>query len=105
MVLARNATASSAVAAAPRAVLYLRQSLDATGDGLAVARQEKACREFCATRGYAVVGTYVDNDTSASTRKPRREFTRMLSDAPRGDFDVIVAYHFDRLTRTLRDYL
>jgi site-specific DNA recombinase len=57
-----------------------------------------------------VVAVYVDNDRSASSRKPREQFTRMLEDAVptaagAGQFDVIVAWHLDRLTRTLRDFL
>src|SRR3954470_21138712 len=81
---------------APRAVLYVRQSLDAAGDGLAVARQEKVCRELCASRGFAVVGVYADNDASASTTRERKQFKVMLDAAADDQFDVIVAYHLDR---------
>src|SRR4051812_31245753 len=96
------ARSRTAIPQAPkRAVLYLRQSLDAASDGLAVARQEQVCRELCATRGWALVGMYVDNDVSASTRKVRKQFSAMLAAATAGEFDIIVAYHLDRLTRSL----
>lgn len=89
-----------------RVAIYLRQSLDAEGTGLAVARQEKACQRWVADRAtMTVVATYTDNDMSATKRRVRPGFAQMLADAKRGDFDMVVAYHLDRLTRTIRDLL
>lgn len=89
-----------------RVAVYLRQSLDAQGTGLAVARQEQACQRWVSDRtGMAVVTTYTDNDMSATKRRVRPGFAQMLADAKRGEFDLIVAYHLDRLTRTIRDLL
>jgi DNA invertase Pin-like site-specific DNA recombinase len=92
-------------APALRAAIYCRQSLAVAGDEDAVARQEKECRQLAARRGWPVRRVYVDNDTSASGSKPRPEFDKMLADARAGHFDVIVAWEWDRLTRTVRDYL
>jgi site-specific DNA recombinase len=89
-----------------RVALYLRQSLDTEGKGLAIARQEKACREYVAKReGWTITEVFSENSTSASGRRVRKEFDRMIEAAKRGEFDVIVALHLDRLTRTLKDYL
>lgn len=87
----------------PRAALYLRQSLDRTGEGAAVDRQREACLSLAETRGYEVVAEYVDNSVSASSAKPRPAYTRMVADVKAGKVDVIVAWHVDRLTRKLTD--
>jgi site-specific DNA recombinase len=85
-----------------RVAVYLRQSLDQTGEGLAVDRQRKACEQFCSARGWTVAATYTDNSASASNGT-RREFEAMLVDAASGRFAVIVAWALDRLSRTVKD--
>src|SRR5438309_4216123 len=37
-----------------RAIIYTRISQDQLGTGAGVARQEEACRQFCAARGYEI---------------------------------------------------
>lgn len=86
-----------------RAAVYLRQSLDRDGSGAAVSRQREDCRALAKARGWDVVRVYTDNDTSATSRKPRPDYRRMLDDADRGDFGVVVAWHVDRLARRLVD--
>jgi site-specific DNA recombinase len=94
-----------------RVAIYLRQSLDANDDRAAVLRQLRACERWCAERStpsvaYEVVKIYEDNDTSATkSRRARKDFTAMLAGAKAGEFDLIVSYHLDRLTRTIRDLL
>ena len=55
--------------ASVRAAIYLRVSLDSTGEQLAVQRQREDCRKIAADRGWTVVGEYVDNSVSASGKK------------------------------------
>lgn len=86
-----------------RVAIYLRQSKDAEDTGLAVARQLDACKALCAARGWTVAEVFTDNNLSASGRVKRPEFDRMMSLAGQGKFDVIVAYHLDRLTRSMAD--
>lgn len=86
-----------------RAFVYLRQSLDRTGAGAAVDRQREDCLKLCADRGWDPVQVFVDNDVSASSRKPRPAYTKMLAAIERGEADVVVAWHIDRLTRKLTD--
>jgi DNA invertase Pin-like site-specific DNA recombinase len=80
-----------------RAAVYLRQSLDRTGEGLAVARQRDDCLRLCAERGWESV-EYVDNDTSAS-KGVRPQYRKMLADIKNGDIDAVVVWHLDRLHR------
>ena len=82
-----------------QASIYVRISLDRTGEALGVERQETACREFCAARGWEVAAVHVDNDISATTGKRRPAFEALLASRP----DVIVVWHTDRLVRLSRD--
>jgi len=81
-----------------RIAVYLRQSLDRDGSGLAVARQREDCLKLCADRGWDHV-EYVDNDISASTAKARPAYIRMLADIAAGRLDGVVAWDLDRLHR------
>lgn len=82
-----------------RAIVYLRQSLDKTNEGLAVARQRQACEQLCAARGWTVADVLTENDTSALRKRP--VFDDLLQRVERGEVDVIVVWHVDRLVRRL----
>jgi len=86
-----------------RAAIYARQSLDRSGEALAVSRQLAECRDLAERNGWTAVVEYVDNDTSASSRKPRPQWTALLADLDAGRFDVLVCWHTDRLYRRVRD--
>jgi site-specific DNA recombinase len=86
-----------------RAVSYLRISLDATGEGLAVARQRDDCARIISQRGWKDVGEYVDNSISASdARKNRPGYDALVRAYEAGQFDALVCYDLDRLTRQPR---
>ncbi len=86
-----------------KAAIYLRQSLDAAGDQLAVRRQEEDCRALAAARGWDVVDVYVDNSISASdARKARPDYDRLVRDYESGLFDALICWDLDRLTRQPR---
>lgn len=78
--------------------MYLRQSLDRSGDAVAVARQRQDCQKLCADKGWTPV-EYVDNDTSASSGKKRPSYERMLTDIRDGRVGAVVAWDLDRLHR------
>ena len=87
-----------------RAALYLRQSLDRDGRQEGIERQRSRCLALAESRGWEVVGEYVDNDTSAS--KPRGAGTawhRLIADAKAGRVEVVVAVDQDRVLRGIRD--
>jgi site-specific DNA recombinase len=85
--------------------MYLRQSIDKTGEELAIDRQRKDCLALCKARGWKVIGEYPDNDRSASNGKPRPQYQRMLADIRTGKVDVVVAQHQDRLHRNVMELL
>ncbi len=79
--------------------IYARISADVEGTGLGVARQLEDCRKLAADRGWQVGDEYVDNDVSAYSGKPRREYARMLADLKSGARDAVIVYNLDRLHR------
>ncbi len=84
-----------------RAVLYARISLDRTGAGLGVERQLTDCRAHADRRGYDVVETLTDNDTSAFSGIRRPGYERLLDLIRQREVDVVVVWHTDRLHRSL----
>ncbi|MGH3556428.1 recombinase family protein [Mycobacterium sp.] len=86
-----------------RAAIYVRISLDSTGEHLGVQRQEQDARAICAERGWQAVGLYSDNSISASdARKRRPGYEALRRDYDAGLFDALVCYDLDRLTRQPR---
>ena len=57
------------------------------------------CRKLAADRGWPVGAEYVDNDLSAFSGKPRREYARMLTNLSSGARDAVIVYNLDRLHR------
>jgi len=85
------------------AAIYLRVSLDSTGEGLAVARQREDCVKLAVARGWKVVGEYTDNSISASDAgKVRPDYDRLVADYAAGKFEAVVVWDLDRLTRQPR---
>ncbi len=86
-----------------RAAIYLRISLDQTGEGLAVARQREQCQQIIEQRGWTAVAEFVDNSISASdARKNRPGYDALVKAYEAGRFDALVTYDLDRLTRQPR---
>ena len=86
-----------------KALIYVRQSKDTAGTGLAVERQRQDCEKLAADRGWTVTGTMTDNDLSASSGKHRPGYADLLASIDAGTVDVVIAWHVDRLTRRLSE--
>lgn len=95
--------AGDATTKTKRAAVYCRISKDRTGQKAGVTRQETDCLGHVERNGYELVGTFVDNDMSAYAGKPRPEFERMVTLIRAGLIDVVVAWHPDRITRSLTE--
>ncbi|MBO0983923.1 recombinase family protein [Rathayibacter sp. SD072] len=86
-----------------RAAIYLRISLDATGEGLGIERHREDCLAIAAQRGWQVSEVYIDNSKSAFKRNVKRPaYDRMTEDFAAARFDAIVCWDLDRLTRQPR---
>jgi DNA invertase Pin-like site-specific DNA recombinase len=85
--------------------LYVRASLDATGEELSVTRQDEDGVRYSAARGWPIFRAYVDNDTSAAGKAARPGFEEMIRDYEAGHFRIIVSRDMGRLTRNRADRL
>ncbi|MGU3583069.1 recombinase family protein [Rhodococcus sp. C26F] len=94
---------SNATREVARVAIYLRQSQDRDGNEYGVSRQREDVCRLVAARGWTVAAEYVDNDVSASKGKPRPQFEAMMTAVDRGEIDVIVSRHVDRLLRRLSE--
>lgn len=84
-----------------RAVIYTRVSRDDTGEGRSNERQAEACRKLADMRGWEVVGVEADISISAYSGKDRPAWGRVLAMVERGSVDVVIAWHVDRMTRSM----
>ena len=86
-----------------KAAIYLRQSMDRTGEGLAVERQRSDVEALAAFRGWDIIRVETDNDTSAAGKKRRPGFENILAAIEAGEVQAVVAWDMTRLLRNLRD--
>jgi DNA invertase Pin-like site-specific DNA recombinase len=84
-----------------RAVLYSRVS---TTNGQDPEMQSREIREYCQRRGWPLVGEYVDIGISGAKER-RPQLDRLIADAHRRKFEVIVVWKFDRFARSVSHLL
>src|SRR6267154_5195538 len=90
------------IRATRRAALYLRVCTDKQ----TVENQELQLRQVAERRGWEVVEVYDDAGVTGSKgRADRPGLDRMLNDASRRHFDIVLVWAIDRLGRTLIDLL
>src|SRR6185436_10870827 len=83
------------------AAIYARFSTDKQ-EARSLDDQLRRCRKFAADRGLEVVAEYQDAAISGSTLD-RVNLQKLLKDAKRGDFDVVLVDDLSRLSRDLGD--
>lgn len=85
-----------------RAAIYARVST--ANHGQDVGMQVRELRQFCETRGWQVVGEYLDEGISGAKEK-RPELDRLMADAHKRRFDVVTVWKFDRFARSVSHLL
>jgi DNA invertase Pin-like site-specific DNA recombinase len=85
-----------------RAVLYSRVSTLHHGQDPEV--QSREIREYCQRRGWPLVGEYVDAGVSGAKER-RPQLDRLIADAHKRKFEVIVVWKFDRFARSVSHLL
>ena len=88
-----------------RAVGYRRVSMKEQVDGHSLAAQESNIRQFVAQQGWELVQLYTDAGHSAKKGSYRPALERLMKDAPKGRFDVVVVDKIDRFYRHLSGLL
>ncbi len=87
-----------------RSAVYARVST--VGNGQSTEMQLRDFGEYCQRRGWTVASgcEYVDVGISGAKEK-RPELDRLMADAHRRKFDVIVVWKFDRFARSVSHHL
>jgi DNA invertase Pin-like site-specific DNA recombinase len=85
-----------------RTALYAR--ISTSNNGQSPEMQLRELREYCERRGWTVAGEYVDTGISG-TKDRRPELDRLMSDAHKRRFDVVVVWKFDRFARSVSHLL
>lgn len=80
-----------------RAAVYYRMSTDKQEDS--VGRQKSQVEPYALRHGYRVVAAYEDLGVAGDEVARRKDFCRMLDDARRGQFDLILCDDKDRFGR------
>jgi len=82
-----------------RAVLYLRVStFDQHPE-----TQLYDLRGMAAQRGVEIAGEYTDTISGSKQKRPGLD--RLMADARRGKFDIVLVWAFDRIARSVRHFL
>ena len=84
-----------------RAVLYSRVS---TNNGQDPEVQSREIREYCQRRVWRLADEYVDVGISGAKER-RPQLDRLIADAHRRKFDVVVVWRFDRFARSVSHLL
>ena len=80
-----------------RVAIYARVSTNVQDAGL----QTRELCQFAEARGWTIAGEYVDAGVSGS-KDSRPELNRLMADAKRRRFDVVLVWKLDRFARSLR---
>ena len=81
----------------PRAAIYARVST--TDRGQDPENQLRQLRRWCKQQGYSITTEYVESQTGRKGAADREQFRKMMDDASKGEFDLLVVWALDRLTR------
>src|SRR6266550_2174801 len=84
-----------------RTAIYARVS---TNNGQDPEMQLRELREYCQRRGWEIIQEYVDVGISG-TKEKRPQLDKLLADAHRRYFDVVVVWRFDRFARSVSHLL
>ncbi len=84
-----------------KAVLYARYSSQNQREE-SIGRQIEKIEQFCKQNNLEIIEEYIDEGQSGTTDK-RDSFQKMMEDAIYSDWDYIIVYKLDRLSRNVSD--
>lgn len=88
------------------AAIYARYSSDKQTED-SIEAQVRACREYAAKHGLQVLEVYADEAISGKGAKTasRIKYQKLLRDADKGLFDIILIHKYDRIARNLGEHV
>lgn len=89
-----------------RAAVYTRFSSDRQSE-LSTQAQVRACREYAEINGIEIVHIYSDEAISGTEEKTdsRLQYQKLLEDAKKKAFDMILIHKHDRIARSLEEHV
>ena len=81
-----------------KSAIYMRVSSEEQLEGFSISAQLTALKEYCVKNNIDIHDSYTDEGISG-TKEDRPEFQRMIRDAEKGMFSVILVHKFDRFAR------
>lgn len=89
-----------------RAALYIRVSLQEQARyGFSVEGQLVELKQYCKANKLDIHDVYIDGGASGSKIEGRPELSRLLADADKGEFSLLLIWRISRLSRSLKDLL
>ena len=82
--------------------IYIRESTEKQDKGFSPDNQERMIREYATKHNIKIVEVYKDLLSGASAEK-RIDFLRMINDAEKHNFDIILVYHTSRFARNIKE--
>lgn len=88
-----------------RAAIYCRVSTEEQArEGFSIAAQKRTLSLLCASRRWNIAGVYADEGLSGKSME-RPAFKKLLEDAGKGIFDVVLVWKINRFSRRNADLL
>lgn len=87
-----------------RVVLYIRVSTDMQVENFSISEQRQRLIDYCKAMGWLIVEIYIDAGYSGKDIE-RPAMQRMIESAKNKEFDIILVYKLDRLSRSQKDTL
>jgi site-specific DNA recombinase len=84
---------------AKRGAAYIRESSEEQGEGFSPGAQRKKIYDWAQENGIEIIGEYCDLHSAWRKSEARPEFQRLMSDAAKGMFDVVLVFHTSRFAR------
>jgi site-specific DNA recombinase len=86
-----------------KVAIYLRVSTtEQAEEGFSIAAQKERLKAYVLSQGWELASTYEDGGFSGGTTN-RPSFNRLREDMKHRQFDLILVYKLDRLSRNMRD--
>ena len=103
----RAVAASTAAPAVTRAAIYTRKSTTAGLDSnfTSLQNQRERAEAFVASQGWTLDATPFDDGGFSGGNTDRPAFQQLLQRVESREFDVIVVYRLDRISRSLADFV
>ena len=83
------------------AVIYARYSSENQNEQ-SIDGQLRVCQEYAKVNNIIILDTYIDR-AMTGTNDNRTDFQRMLKDAQKADWDMVLVYKLDRFARNKYD--